>query len=157
MRSKIFKQKKKIALHRGSRILFVCYGNHARSPMAEGLARKKFSDSVWVDSAGVNPLFEGAAEEAIQVLHEDYGLDISRHTPKHVRDVEMSRIDFVVALDPVIHEYLKKIYLIPKDKLIMWKIEDPFSLGLKFYRKTADKLDRHIQDTFEDLNADFDM
>ena len=148
------RKKRKIQLNRGARILFVCYGNHARSPMAKGLAKKRFSRSVWVDSAGINPLFEGAAEEAVQVLEEDYGLDISRHTPKHVRDVEMSRIDFVIALDPVIHEFLRKIYLIPKDKLILWKIEDPFSLGIRFYRKTAAKLDRLIQDTFEDLNAD---
>lgn len=145
------KRKKTIPLYRGSRILFVCYGNHARSPMAEGLARKIFGDDIHVESAGVNPLFEGAADEAVRVMKEEYDVDISKHAPKHVRDVDMGRFDSVVAMDPGIFKFLEKIYLVPPDKLILWKIEDPFSLGANSYKKIADKIHKHIQEVFDTL------
>ncbi|MGD2294259.1 MAG: hypothetical protein PVF22_00305 [Candidatus Aminicenantes bacterium] len=141
--------KKKIQLSRGDRILFVCYGNHARSPMAEGLAKKSFGDKVHVESAGINPLFEGAAAEAVQVMKEEYGIDILSHSPKNVRDMELNRFDYVVAMDPAIREFLERIYLVHKDKLIQWRIEDPFSLSLKYYKKTAEKLLKRIQELFD--------
>lgn len=129
-------------------MLFVCYGNHARSPMAEGLAKKRFGRDVRVESAGVNPMFEGAADNAVQVMKDEYGVDISAHYPKHVRDMEMERIDYVVAMDPAVYEILNKIHLVPRDKLILWRIEDPFTLSLKHYLKVAEKLFNKIQDTF---------
>jgi len=149
MFKKKIKNNRTVRLQRGSRVLFVCYGNHARSPMAEGLAKKRFNRDVRVESAGVNPLFEGAADFAVQVMKEEYGIDISVHSPKHVRDVEMDRIDYVVAMDPAVYEILIKIHLIPREKLILWKIEDPFSLGLRYYLRTAEKLSSKIQETFD--------
>jgi len=130
-------------------MLFVCYGNHARSPMAEGLAKKKFGSDIRVESAGVNPLFEGAADFAVQVMKEEYGIDISAHSPKHVRDVDMDRIDYVVAMDPAVYEILTKIHLVPREKLILWRIEDPFSFGLKYYLRVAEKLFNKIQESFD--------
>lgn len=149
----IFRRKIKttkiVRLLRGTRVLFVCYGNHARSPMAEGLAKKKFGRDIRMESAGVNPLFEGAADFAVQVMKEEYGIDISAHIPKHVRDVDMDRIDYVVAMDPAVYEILNKIHLVPREKLILWRIEDPFSFGLKNYLRAAEKLFNKIQETFD--------
>ena len=143
------KNNKTVRLLRGTRVLFVCYGNHARSPMAEGLAKKIFGRDVRVESAGVNPMFEGAADFAVQVMKEEYRIDISAHHPKHVRDVDMDRINYVVAMDPAVYEILNKIHLIPREKLILWKIEDPFSFGLKHYLKAAEKLSNKIKETFD--------
>ncbi len=148
MLKKKIKKSRAVRLLRGERVLFVCYGNHARSPMAEGLARKTFGRDVRVESAGVNPLFEGAADFAVQVMKEEYGIDISAHLPRHVRDVDMDRVDYVVAMDPAVYEILSKIHLVPREKLILWRIEDPFSLGLKNYLKTAEKLMNKILTTF---------
>ena len=148
MFKKRVKENRTVRLLRGSRVLFVCYGNHARSPMAEGLAKKRFGRDVRVESAGVNPLFEGASDFAVQVMKEEYGIDISVHSPKHVRDVAMDRIDYVVAMDPAVYEILNKIHLVPREKLILWRIEDPFSFGLKYYLRTAEKLFNKIQETF---------
>lgn len=130
-------------------MLFVCYGNHARSPMAEGLAKKRFGRDVRVESAGVNPMFEGAADYAVQVMKDEYGIDIAAHYPKHVRDFEIDRIDYVVAMDPAVYEILNKIHLIPREKLILWKIGDPFTLSLKHYLKVAEKLFNKIQEGFD--------
>ncbi len=149
MFKKKVKNNRKVRLLRGSRVLFVCYGNHARSPMAEGLAKKRFGRDIRVESAGVNPMFEGAADFAVQVMKEEYGIDISAHGPKHVRDVEMDRIDYVVAMDPAVYEILSKIHLVPREKLMLWKIEDPFSLDLRYYLRAAEKLLKKIQETFD--------
>jgi len=76
---KKIKNNKIVRLLRGTRVLFVCYGNHARSPMAEGFAKKRFGRDVRVESAGVNPMFEGAADFSVQVMKEEYEIDISAH------------------------------------------------------------------------------
>ena len=149
MFKKKIKKNKTVRLLRGTRVLFVCYGNHARSPMAEGLAKKILGRDVRVESAGVNPMFEGAADFSVQVMKEEYGIDISEHRPKHVRDVDMDRIDYVVAMDPAVYEILNKIHLIPREKLILWRIEDPFSYGLKSYLRAAEKLNNKIQENFD--------
>lgn len=146
----MFKKKNEtVQLVRGNRVLFVCYGNHARSPMAEGLAKKIFGRDIRVESAGVNPLFEGAADFAVQVMKEEYGIDISEHSPQHVMDVSMDRIDYVVAMDQAVYKILSKTHLVPREKLILWKIEDPFSFGLKYYLLAAEKLFNKIQETFD--------
>ena len=146
---KKIKKNKVVRLVRGTRVLFVCYGNHARSPMAEGLAKKRFGKDVRVESAGVNPMFEGAADFSIQVMKEEYGIDISAHLPKHVRDIDIDQTDYVVAMDPAVYEILNKIHLIPREKLILWRIEDPFSKGLKQYLRAAEKLNVKIRESFD--------
>jgi len=116
--------------------------------MAEGLAKKIFGRDIRVESAGVNPMFEGAADFAVQVMKEEYGIDISGHIPKHVRDVDIDQIDYVVAMDPAVYEILNKIHLVPREKLILWRIEDPFSQSLNHYLRAAGKLSNKIQVTF---------
>jgi len=66
-----------------------------------------------------------------------------------VRDMEVGQIDYVVAMDPAVYEILNKIHLVPREKLILWRIEDPFSQSLKHYLRTAEKLNKKIQEGFD--------
>jgi len=77
------------------RVLILCTGNAARSPMAEGLLRHLAGDRFEVFSAGVAPW--KVQPEAIVVLHE-IGIDISGHRPKHVDEFAGQSFDYVLTV-----------------------------------------------------------
>lgn len=140
--------KKKIPKKKIKNILFVCYGNTCRSPMAEGLAKKILGKKVNIESAGISPSFNSAAENAVEVMKEDYGVDISQHQPRKISDVFLDKFDWVIALDSLIYAYLQRHFEIPSERLILWEISDPFSLSLEEFRKCAEKLSQSIRETF---------
>ncbi|MFB0564354.1 MAG: low molecular weight phosphatase family protein [Candidatus Aminicenantaceae bacterium] len=129
-----------------SSILFVCYGNVCRSPMAEGLAKKMFGERVRVESAGLNLLFDGASDDAIKIMKELYSIDISDHKPRTIKDFYIDEFDLVIVLDSTVYHILKNIFEIPSEKLILWKIDDPFSQSIEAYRKVAEKLKENIKE-----------
>lgn len=145
----MFRRKKTIALRSDSAVLFVCYGNHARSPMAEGLARRYLGKGIRVESAGIHPLFDGAADEAVQVLKDVYAVDISSHQPRHINSVQIGDFDCVVVLDAAVYDFLRRVLLIPLSKLHLWHTEDPFSFGLDVYKQAAARIEKMIEENFD--------
>lgn len=76
-------------------VLFLCVANSARSQMAEGLARKRFGQTVRVQSAGsapsrVNPYAARALDEV--------GIDATGHSSKHVDTIDPADVDLVITL-----------------------------------------------------------
>jgi arsenate reductase len=78
------------------RILFLCTGNHARSQMAESLARALTGPGVEVASAGTKPNPQGVHPLAIELLREK-GIDASNQHPKPLDDLQ-GDFDFVITL-----------------------------------------------------------
>jgi arsenate reductase (thioredoxin) len=76
-------------------ILFLCVANSARSQMAEGLARKRFGDTVRVQSAGSAP--GGVNPFALSALAE-LGIDGSGQRSKHVDSIDPDSVDLVITL-----------------------------------------------------------
>jgi protein-tyrosine-phosphatase len=126
-------------------ILFVCYGNTCRSPMAEGLAKRIIGNKERIESAGLVPIFDGAASEAIQVLQETYSTDISHHKTRSIADVQINTFDQIIVLDLYVFETLKNRFPFLSNKLILWDIQDPFGQDIDNYRKAAKKIDDMIQ------------
>lgn len=77
------------------KILFLCTGNSCRSQMAEGWARHLKEDTIEAYSAGVRPI--GVSSRAIKTMAEA-GVDISKHTSKHIDDLGEVDFDYVVTL-----------------------------------------------------------
>jgi len=148
----IFKKRnsgiEKIPLERNSSILFVCYGNVCRSPMAEGMAKQILGDKIRIGSAGINPVFKGADPKAVQVVAELFGTDISTHKTRHFLSAYPEEFDHIIALDSLVYEFVKKNPKIAKERLVLWDIEDPFSKSLKVYQQTAEKIHKHILEAF---------
>ncbi len=128
-------------------ILFVCYGNTCRSPMAEGLARKMLGKEYVVSSAGISPAFSGAQPDAISVMRETFGVNISTHRTRNISSLDLDRYDLIVALDLYVYETLKKRYALGEKRLILWEIEDPFGQNEEKYRNVCRKLSELIQAT----------
>jgi protein arginine phosphatase len=127
------------------RVLFVCYGNICRSPMAEGIARKRFGRAVEAASAGIGATGGPASEEAVLVMKLVYGVDISRHVARPVGLFELGSFDAVVAMDASIYHHLREVWEVPESVLYGWDIEDPLGSDYETYKGTARKIEGRLE------------
>jgi protein-tyrosine-phosphatase len=122
------------------KILFVCYGNICRSPMAVGVARALHGDAVSAASAGIAPVGDRPSEESVIVVRTLYGIDIRDHKPRSVAEAGPEAFDFVIAMDLHVYERVKDAAVVPEDKLYAWDIEDPLGRGVEAYFAAAEKI-----------------
>src|SRR3989339_1383398 len=133
-------------------ILFLCTGNSCRSQMAEGWATYLKGDVIEAFSAGVLPSI--VSRRAIQVMAEA-GVDISKHTSKHVNDLLGIDFDYVVT---VCDNAREQCPIFPgKVKTVHKAFRDPsFVIGteeqiLKAFRMTRDQIRAYIETLPESL------
>ncbi|HOW85019.1 MAG TPA: low molecular weight phosphatase family protein [Candidatus Aminicenantes bacterium] len=126
------------------RLLFVCYGNICRSPMAEGIARRRLGAAVEVASAGIGATGGPASEEAVLVMKHVYKTDISSHVARPVGAYDLGTFDYIVALDPSIYHQLRDYWQVPEEVLYGWDIEDPLGSGYQAYREAALAIERRL-------------
>lgn len=87
------------------RVLFVCYGNTCRSPLAEGIFRDKVAHAglagrVEVDSAGTDaPGAGGPPHPLSRAVAARHGLDIGAQRARRFEPADFDRFDRIVALD----------------------------------------------------------
>jgi len=132
------------------KILFVCYGNKCRSPMAEGIAKKMLKGKAYVESAGIAAWGSSASEDAIRVMKDEFGIDISDHNPTDTTDISIGNFDYIVTMDSYVDTYIKKYikqyYQIESNKIISWNIIDPYGGSIDDYKKCAETLQNHLKD-----------
>jgi ArsR family transcriptional regulator, arsenate/arsenite/antimonite-responsive transcriptional repressor / arsenate reductase (thioredoxin) len=105
---------------RPARVLFLCTGNSARSPMAEALTRHLAPVTVEAFSAGSHP--KSLHPNAVRVMGE-LGIDLSGRHPRHLSEFAQQRMDYVVSLCDRVRERLPRF---PEDPVrIHWSIADP--------------------------------
>ncbi len=137
-----------------ARILFVCYGNICRSPMAEGIARLRLGPRAETASAGIAAAGGPASVEAVLVMKLVYRTDISGHVARPVGAYDLKSFDHVVAMDISIHNHLRDIWGVPGAKLCGWDIEDPLGLGYDAYKETARKIERRLDQFLASIGFD---
>ncbi|MBX9607962.1 MAG: low molecular weight phosphotyrosine protein phosphatase [Gammaproteobacteria bacterium] len=100
-----------------TRILCVCTGNLARSPITEGLLRTAIAEcgiaGVTVASAGLHAVVGASATPKAQSVARDYGVDLSAHVARQFEKEDFERFDHIYALDGGHLEQLRD--LAPKD------------------------------------------
>jgi protein-tyrosine phosphatase len=148
-------------LTRSIRVLFVCAGNICRSPMAEALfrhhaaARPELAD-VTVASAGVIAMpGNQATREAIAVMREGYGLDLSSH---RARTVDGESADLLLALDRWVLLNVDesgrtgRLYLLGDFAGSEGEeVDDPYQGPIGDYRLAAAQIDRLVRAVVERL------
>lgn len=137
------------------RILFVCYGNKCRSPMAEGIAKRILKGKAYVESAGIAAWGSDASHEAIKIMKDEFDIDISEHNPTDITDLSLNNFDYIVTMDSYIDtyikKYIKKYYQIESNKIISWDIDDPYGGSIDDYKRCANIIKNQINDLLKKL------
>ena len=102
-------------------ILFVCQLNMVRSPMAEGLAKKK---GLVASSCGIRPNVSDEADDLMVAVMREVGVDMSAHQPQSLNDVADDKFDRIIAFSDDSYESSKAIF---KDHpaIELWSIPMP--------------------------------
>jgi protein-tyrosine-phosphatase len=103
-------------------VLFACTQNSIRSPIAEGLARRLYGHTSFVDSVGVQA---GELDPFAAAVLDEIGVDSHHHRAKTFDDVEPSSFDLIVSLSPEAHHSALEFTRNAATEVEYWPIPDP--------------------------------
>lgn len=126
------------------KILFVCYGNAHRSPLAEALL-KKLRPDLEVDSAGLHVAIP-ISRQVREYLSEQKAVQYLKDFPQSIDEKNLKDYDLIVTM-----EYEIKDAVLSRcpdcKKIIVWNIEDPYFLE----REDAKRIYRQIESKVKEL------
>jgi protein-tyrosine phosphatase len=144
------------------RVLFVCMGNICRSPMAEGVFKRRvadagLSDQIASDSAGTHDYHIGEPPDArAQRVVERRGYDISGLRGRQVTRRDFSEFDYVLAMDETNFRLLAR--LCPQEQThklkrfmefhadpAMREVPDPYYGGAQGFEAVLDMVEEAAQ------------
>lgn len=124
------------------KVLFVCWGNAYRSPVAEALM-KKFKPEWKVDSAGINPA-GFISDLAKQFLAEENAEKYLKAYCESLEEKNLNEYDVIVVME----ERFKRIILdrCPKcaSKIVVWNVEDPYFLPKSHARRIFNQIKEKV-------------
>jgi protein-tyrosine-phosphatase/DNA-binding transcriptional ArsR family regulator len=137
------------ALVGAAKVLFLCTGNSARSQMAEALARARSGGVVQAFSAGSHP--RPVSANAVRVMRDEYGLDLSAHASKPLDVFAGQRFDWVISLCDRVREVCPEFPGHPET--VHWSIAnpatgDPDDVTYPLFLETAAELSTRIDFLF---------
>ena len=135
-------------------VLFCCDHNAVRSPMAEGMMKKFYGQSAYVQSAGVKGEME--IDGFTVAVCDEMGVALHRHRVRSFDEMQewgddLTGFDLIVALSPASQRRAQELTRYSHLEVEYWPILDPTGLGetreakLAAYRQTRDQIrDRMI-------------
>jgi protein-tyrosine-phosphatase len=135
-------------------ILFVCYGNICRSPMAEGFLKKMLEDfdepvKIEVLSAGLNAYGGPPTGEAIRVMMGE-GIDISSFRSRQLTEELIEKADLILTMEKSYKDRIVSRHLQSRRKVFTLKefageindlnINDPYGGGIMTYQTCATEI-----------------
>jgi protein-tyrosine-phosphatase len=132
-------------------VLFVCTHNSIRSPMAEAMLKHLHGRRVFVDSVGVRP---GELDPFAVVVMEEIGIDLARHRPKTLADLEDESFDLILTLSPEAHHRAVEMTRTMACDVDYWPTLDPTviegsrDVRLDAFRQVRDALFERIKRRF---------
>ena len=104
------------------KVLFICQLNSVRSPMAEGLLRKRLGDKVFVKSCGLTP--DDPNDFMLSIMKE-VGVDMSNHKPLSLDDVKDENFDRIIAFTPGVKAGAEAFFGDNHPEIELWAVPNP--------------------------------
>lgn len=134
-------------------VLFACSMNAVRSPMAAAMLRHLAGNRVYVESAGVRA---GEPDPFVTVAMDEIGIDVSKHRPRTLRDLNDTSFDLIVTLSPEAHHQALELTRTMAVDVEYWPTHDAtLAIGqgsreqvLDSYRRVRDALFAKLRKRF---------
>jgi protein-tyrosine-phosphatase len=134
-------------------VLFACTTNAVRSVMAAAILRHLAAKRAYVASAGVRA---GAADAFVTAVMDEIGIDVSRHTPNTLHDLNDTSFDLIVTLSPEAHHQALELTRTMAVEVEYWPTLDATVMvgqetreqTLMHYRGVRDQLFERIKKRF---------
>jgi protein-tyrosine-phosphatase len=134
-------------------VLFACTMNAVRSPIAAAILRHLAGRRIYVESAGVR---EGEPDPFVDTVMDEIGIDVSRHKPRTLSDLNDTSFDLIVTLSPEAHHQALELTRTMAVEVEYWPTFDATAMigsgnrdrVLQAYREVRDGLFRKIKRRF---------
>ncbi|MBV8206224.1 MAG: ATP-grasp domain-containing protein [Acidobacteria bacterium] len=134
-------------------VLFVCWGNICRSPLAAELARGLMPECRMDSAGGYRVEGRGSVPEMLAVAAE-CGVDLSRHRSQRVTREMLDRNDLIIVMDTGNYRFLwshfpealnKTTFLGLFGERPVMEIRDPFGESLEHFREAASHIRKRVE------------
>jgi protein-tyrosine-phosphatase len=129
-------------------VLFVCFGNACRSPMAEAIARREAGDVIEATSAGLYPL--GEIPLHTQKALERSGYSAEGLASKRIAPDVWNRADLVINLSGRMRELEFEDY----EKVEDWHVGDPYGEDAATYQRILEEIQRRVRNLAQRLREE---
>jgi arsenate reductase len=129
-------------------VLFVCFGNACRSPMAEAISRKDASDVIEPASAGLYPL--GEIPMRTQEALKQAGYSADGLASKRISPEAWKRADLVINLSGRVRELEFEDY----EKVEDWDVADPYGEDAAIYRRILKEIQGRVKNLAQRLREE---
>jgi len=154
--------------HQALQVLFVCMGNICRSPMAEGVFRRRVKERaghlrIRIDSAGTHGYHVGSPPDArAQAAAARRGVDIGALEARPVDATDFGRFDYILAMDtdnleflldlaePEYHEKIR-LFLDYSVATKGGEVPDPYYGGPTGFERVLDLIEEASEGLLEEL------
>ena len=125
-------------------VLFVCYLNSIRSPMAEGLLKNLVGDDVYIQSCGES---KGDLDTLMVAVMKEKGIDMSGHTGRTLTELDDKSYDVIIAFTDAAAHAAEAAFEGTDVTIETWRVPDP-TIGALDVRAMMDNY-RSIRDSIE--------
>ena len=103
-------------------VLFVCYLNSIRSPMAEGLCKNLYGSNIYVQSCGLEI---GEIDDLMVAVMKEKGIDMSEHSAKRLSELSDTSFDLVIAFTEDAGKAAEGVFEGQDTEIEVWPTPDP--------------------------------
>jgi len=129
------------------KVLFICWGNAYRSPVAEALL-KKFRPEWNVDSAGINPA-GFISDLARQFLAEEGAEKYLKSFPESLEEKKLNEYDIIVVMEEKLRRMVIERCPSCAGRIVVWDVKDPYFLPREHARIIFEQIKKKVLELVE--------